>query len=892
MVAVAALAPLKKNLVRIGYAESWFHEDLPLANGGTVPLVAFSGQPFDARTACVSAATANGADDDSMVETLRSAAAPVSIIARGDRYDVWRHEEKKPRYLDRIDSRQLENYFERNRKELAPSAVYRAKVWGRFESRQLAFVDAGLLPLIESEVGASITALIVELVQNVQSSLRWKAPTEEQGKWLLKSVFWLLAAKILQDKRVERFIRLELQDVEMVFERVAQHYRSPTTRGNDRPLGQDRRAALEVAARRIATFTNLRLLSTESLGYVYESALVDKATRQSLGTHSTPAWMVDYMIGRIRDRVEAMSVADRRVFEPACGHAGFLIGGLRLLSELRPADYHEDRKSYLRQRLRGIEVDSFAMEIARLSLTLADVPNPNGWALENADMFEGDTLEKEAARATIVLSNPPFEKFGADERGADWQYGKASETLRRVAMHLPKGGVLGFIVPHNFLVSAQDSSLRRLLTKQYEIVEISVFADRVFRCGAPESAILIAQRRETVNKVQTLYQRVRESQIDDFKHTYRPSSADTVEQSVLESGESTFFVPELLSVWRELSSLRRLGDHDVSIGKGLEHKGRGSLPESTITESDTERAKFVRGFVGWSEGVMIHGLPREKWLNIDDAVIRRPLSGTLTGRSQILVNYGRVSRGPWCLKALIDDDGHAVTSRFLVVRPNENSFSLPVLWALLNSPIANAFMHTHSSKRDMLGMTLENLPVPEFDSSACRALEQAVGRYLVAARTFVPKPAPQTDLFTREASAPTAPTQPEDLRNLMWSIDAQVLRLYALRAESEQRLLHMFAGAARGGVPFEQHEYFPSHYTSLSRLADLLRIVGDWDAITEAKKVLVDKKLARNATEQELLELKELQRLTSARRDLYAPLPLAGLERVQADLERKGLWRN
>ena len=33
--------------------------------------------------------------------------------------------------------------------------------------------------------------------------------------------------------------------------------------------------------------------------------------------------------------------------------------------------------------------DPFALEIARLSLTLADVPNPNGWALTEADMFSG-----------------------------------------------------------------------------------------------------------------------------------------------------------------------------------------------------------------------------------------------------------------------------------------------------------------------------------------------------------------------------------------------------------------------------------------------------------------------------------------------------------------------
>ena len=298
MSAAPSIAAIKNALLRVGYDASYFHDNLPLTNGSTVPVVAFAGHPFDARTACISAATGNG-HNETLATALRSAAAPISIITTAEHYEVWRHNEAGAHKLDRIESKQLENYIDRNRRDLAPSAIYRAKIWGRFESRQLEFVDAGLLPLIESEAGDRITALIVDLVGDVQRALGWKAPTEEQGKWLLKAVFWLLAAKILRDKRVERFIRLELKDIDSVLDRVAQHYRAPTTT-TERPLGKERRSALEEAAGRIESFTNLRLLSTESLGYVYESALIDKATRQKLGTHSTPAWLVDYLIGRLR----------------------------------------------------------------------------------------------------------------------------------------------------------------------------------------------------------------------------------------------------------------------------------------------------------------------------------------------------------------------------------------------------------------------------------------------------------------------------------------------------------------------------------------------------------------------------------------------------------------
>ncbi|MFY0584169.1 DNA methyltransferase [Cystobacter fuscus] len=304
--------------------------------------------------------------------------------------------------LDRLKAEELPNYLERNRTQLEPSSVYRAKIWGRLEAKQRDFVDIGLLPILEEEMGKRITQLIERVVGVARESLGWTEPTERQGQWLLQSVFWILAAKILQDKEVERFRRLNLEDFDTVFERLSVHYNS----GHPQPtqLGQQRRDALERAAGEIKRFANLRLLSTEALGYLYESALIDDATRQSLGTHTTPSWLVDYILGKLRPLIESIDVADRRVFEPACGHAAFLIAALRLLSELRPLAYSEDRRTYLRKRLRGVEVDSFAVDIAKLSLTLADVPNPNGWALYEGDMFKANILERETANASIVLS--------------------------------------------------------------------------------------------------------------------------------------------------------------------------------------------------------------------------------------------------------------------------------------------------------------------------------------------------------------------------------------------------------------------------------------------------------------------------------------------------------
>jgi type I restriction-modification system DNA methylase subunit len=207
-----------------------------------------------------------------------------------------------------------------------------------------------------------------------------------------------------------------------------------------------------------------------------------------------PPWLVDYIVGRLRPWIEEMSVGARRVFEPACGHAAFLISAMRLLSEMLPTDWQESRLSYLRRRLHGVEIDPFALEIARLSLTLADVPNPNGWALTEGSMFSADRLEHGVREATIVVSNPPFENFDAKDRRHGWLPNKAAETFRRVVEHLPQGGVFGFVLPQTFLRSKQAAPVRETLLREYEIAEISLFADKVFRYGESESAVVIGRR--------------------------------------------------------------------------------------------------------------------------------------------------------------------------------------------------------------------------------------------------------------------------------------------------------------------------------------------------------------------------------------------------------------
>ena len=140
-------------------------------------------------------------------------------------------------------------------------------------------------------------------------------------------------------------------------------------------------------------------------------------------------------------------------------------------------------------------------------------------------------------------------------------------------------------------------------------------------------------------------------------------------------------------------------------------------------------------------------------------------------------------RGPWRLKAFLDQKGHPVTSRFLVIRPSDRNCALETVWAICNSPFANAYSYAFSGKRDILAGRVRELPLPRMDGVDLRPLIQAVRSYFKAARD-----AP-------EASRGAAIE--EELRVLHWRIDAEVLRLYQLPEQLEHQVLMLFSGVPR-----------------------------------------------------------------------------------------------
>ncbi|MCY2987062.1 MAG: N-6 DNA methylase [Planctomycetota bacterium] len=874
-------AGIQSHLESIGYRRELLAADFQLGDGTRVPLVAFAQAPADARSACIAVLEAEEGSPE-LVRSCHSLAAPLVLVCGPRGLEWWKQGAAKPERQRRpIPPDEVQRFFKTHADDFAPSTIYRAKTWGRFDAQfQLSFVDFGLMPLIEKHLGGTLVQLISQHVQTLKSLLKWDVLSPEKGQLLLRYVFWLVSAKILHDKRVGKFQKLDLLDAEDVLNAVGEHFHIAAINITSE---KQRRALSEVAAR-IAQTSSLQLATTEALAHVYENTLISKATRQQLGTHSTPSYLVDYIVGRLRPWIEEIPVEQRHVFEPACGHAAFLVSAMRLLTELLPDGLSTatQRRAYLRRRIHGCDIDAFALEIARLSLSLTDIPNPDGWDLIAGDMFVGDALEQQARKAMVLLANPPFENFKTEDRtwyttrGVELRHvNKTAEMLARVLPELPRGAVVGLVVPQGFLHSQNATPVRKLLTSEFELQEICLFPDKVFTFSDMESAALIARKTgaKPTGTTQVRYRRVRERGMEAFKRAYAATSEAMLAPTTIPSETADFRVPELRDLWEWCGRLPRFRAF-VDVGQGLQYKGAG-LPAGAQTISEYEFPGAVRGFARFERDLQVHELPRETWMSLDRKLILRESYGAEIGQPQVLFNEAPTDRGPWRLKALVDVSGHPLTRRFNTVR-SLHSFrlALELIWSLCNSPIANAFAYSHSGKRHNDAGMFREMPVPGLEGDQGKAVVRAARDYLNYVRRD-------------PAAILQRPISPQKARSLLLRVDCEVLKLYDLPRELEWQLLKFFDGWPREGVPFQFDRYFPEHFDDHITLAEYLAITDEWEQTNERRVELIEKKIARTITPAERTEFEHLQFLAGARQNLLAPLPLKELEALNRELLRE-----
>lgn len=793
-----ALRQIEDALDRLGYASDRRLRDYafadvlsPAGEVRDVDLAVFTQLPESFRSAAFGVISGS-ADPAGAIMARRALGAPVFLSIDPDgQVGVWAVEARtKPRLLERVALEGIDDLFGRYAERWSPQALHRAKVQGAARGGyQLDFVDVGLLPAIESEVQVKLQDMLTEVI----GSLAHAEATPAEQRAAFRTTFRLLAAKILSDRQHPDASAWALEDVGSVLTGIETYYRLPTLAvGTD--LVEPTKAAEAWGVFRRAV--NLRNISADSLAFVYENTLVTADTRKMFGTHSTPRAVAEFVLRAID--LSQFDLDLTRVVEPFAGAGIFLVAALREMRDLLPADWSaEQRHRYLTARLAGAELDVFACEVATLSLILADYPNANGWRIAQRDLFETDALAEVLTDATVVLCNPPFEDFDQTERLAYVDSFRRSPSKGIVALEAAldaRPAALGFVLPRGVLLQKQYARVRERLATTYLDIELVSLPDRVFEKATYPCALVIAKdlRASDQRANRLTSKEIVDSDREAFLRDAKVSRSRTLFR---DAADGRLWVGELDEVWSYLASAPRLGA-SADIYRGLkwrvQREGVSNRPAAGHRRGVFRPSTSLRPFEIVSTG----------WLNFDPLAALRPAPlGRAWEKPKVLINNQRISRGPWRLSGAFDESGLTASQQFTGLWPT-GRYSGRALAAIVNGPLANAYVTEQTTDHDFTNAMLATLPLPGRLDHA--ALEAAVAAYEQA--------------LVDEHQELLNVADDARLNRLLLQIDAIVLQGYDLPPRLERRVLDTFHGYTRpvrhafsGWFPPDFTAYVPLH---------------------------------------------------------------------------------
>ncbi|MGP8321971.1 MAG: Eco57I restriction-modification methylase domain-containing protein, partial [Methanosarcinaceae archaeon] len=340
------------------------------------------------------------------------------------------------------------------------------------------------------------------------------------------------------------------------------------------------------------------VLGVEILGNVYEQFLgkvirltaghqakveTKPEVKKAGGVYYTPQYIVDYIVkntvGKLVAGKTPEEIAEIKILDPACGSGSFLIGAYTYLLKYHLDWYVEnkpkahkkavfqgradgwylttaEKKRILLNNIFGVDIDSQAVEVTKLSLQLEVLENENkesverqvklgmegilpnlggnikcGNSLIGPDFYDaGQTAlfdEDEMRRVNVfdwddavkgfgeimgaggfdcVIGNPPYGAFfgKSDKAYLLKQYKNCPSSLdsyllfyERCLEHLLKtDGDLGFITPNTWELIFSAAQFRTFVLTNFSINEIVHFTRKIFKSATVDCEMVIIQNAE------------------------------------------------------------------------------------------------------------------------------------------------------------------------------------------------------------------------------------------------------------------------------------------------------------------------------------------------------------------------------------------------------------
>lgn len=794
----------------IGYGETLLEQDYEFIDYFTprrevrqIAAAAFGQTPTSYDSVCIGVALGNGYREQNLVNQLRALGAPIILEVDNVEVREWAVARRAGEHtlIARYPADRITQMFENRARDWKPQPLLRAKNIGSFSETSQLSLFAGLLPELESQIQAQLEPLLHHALSNTKAIYNEINGHDPKPADLFRLIFWILTAKVFHDRRVNGFKRLGA-DADAILAAVAREYDEEVV---PRLLNQ---RARDAAVASIWTSMDFRNLSVEVLSQMWSSMLLDADTKKRLGIHRTPRTIVNHIVNRIP--LQQPGDDPRIIFEPCSGSAAFLIGVMNALRSnlflMTPAERH----TYFTRHMRAVEKDDFGVEISHLALALADWPNLSGWTKKVTpnDVFQPGVLTNYVSRAGVVLCNPPFEDFHPDERELQrYSPKKPVELLNRVLDDLHPSGVLGFVLPRNFVDGRGYREIRKKIANRFANVDLTVLPDRAFEDADSEVALLVATEPIPHDTCQIAFRKVNDTAEawKEFKLWQRVSSAYETTRNAEEAAD-TFAVYELPDVWKYLGSHQTLKDV-AKLHRGLEWNKKLTVKgEETGFRAEVVRNTPAENFrlgVAPQTNFGAFELPRLYYLSFVPEHERGKSYNREWHKPKAIVNKSTHSRGPWRMAAFADTEGIAFYQTYIGVWPTTEDYDEVILAAILNSPLANAFVAGREGKTDITLETLKELPLPRFTLAQRNRLRELIERYQ-----------------SRITTVPMQNDALEDPTQILMAIDALILDGYHLPPKLETTVLQFFQahGTNRPTVHVFE-DYLPSDvdvYFSLS----------------------------------------------------------------------------
>jgi len=797
------LNTVRNELNQLGYLDNLLQEDYVFDDASVsgirelnIPFAAFAQWPPSYRNACIGVLTANGQSGPQYVSGYRALGAPMFFEAFHDHIVRYRVEASgQAVFLESIPVQDICKAFKDNRNKWSPDAIFRAKaITPLVDPVQLDFVDIGLLPalkgMIHSKLDRLLKGTLHEAISTYKNSTSGNKPDETL---LFRLVFRFLAAKVFKDKRHPG--NWDDPEANTIIKEIQGFYGFTET---DMQGILDEPCTQQTVWDKFRNAFNFQNLSVDDLAFIYENTLIRKEFREQYGIHSTPQAIAELIVDRLP--FESLAENERFVIEPCAGHGVFLVAALRRLRELLPASWtDQERHKYLKDRLTAIEVDVFAAEVCRLSLMLADYPNPDGWQIISQDIFASDVLKKQLKTSQIVLCNPPFEDFTPDEKK---HYGKRIlsvhkpyEVLNKVMENPP--AMLGFVLPKSAIMGGRYRDMQDRIAGTYKNVETIALPDRIFAFSDQETMLVLASDRNEDTKTNVFIRTfwIHENDRRPLLETGQlpEGISKVINRSTHIKSISLGNVP-LYEIWNYLQDYSRLGaiaDFHQGIWWNVSlEKNRSSLISSNPNPGFKKGLDTVQG------KIESYDSERFVYLNMDERYRRTTAHSFPWDKPKVIANGRRISRGPWRIVGCPDSSGLVCTKNFMGIWP-KSDINIEVLSALINSPLVNAALYLNGYGRDNSIRILEQIHIPSPEVIDKERIGRLIKYYINLKSTIMKEPAKK-------------PTIQESIQILM-EIDSLILKAYDLPPRLERKLLEFFRGYPRP-VPFDFSNYYPEDF--------------------------------------------------------------------------------